>query len=244
MDVFLTNPEIVFYYGFWGQIIGAVIGGVSSAFGASKQNQAQTQQAREQMAFQERMSNTSYQRGIADMRAAGLNPMLAYAQGGASSPGGTQASIVNPMGQAPEIIANSAAKVTALNLEKKRTDAEVALKREQTKGEKARSEREVQWTDTLRNNTELQMLMQSGSLPNTAFGMASWLARKEHKRVTGQTTRSHFQAKPPPSERMRGKKYRLKQKYVKKPYAYTTRPSSRPGFKYASSYKRTVRGPF
>lgn len=73
----------------------AAIGGLISHKGARDQRKHQVGEARRQEAFQERMSSTAYQRAVDDMRKAGLNPMLAYTQGGASAPQGTQADIEN-----------------------------------------------------------------------------------------------------------------------------------------------------
>ncbi len=48
----------------------------------------QSEEAQKSRTFSERMRNTSWQAGIADMEAAGVNPALAYSSGGASAPMG------------------------------------------------------------------------------------------------------------------------------------------------------------
>lgn len=63
-------------------------------------------------AWQERMSNTSYQRAMADMQKAGLNPILAYAQGGASTPTGAHGTIGQSSISAPSVGTQSASMPT------------------------------------------------------------------------------------------------------------------------------------
>lgn len=63
-----------------------IVGGLFGMSAQKKANKANLKLQREQQAWEERMSNTSWQRGTEDMLKAGINPMLAVSQGGASTP--------------------------------------------------------------------------------------------------------------------------------------------------------------
>lgn len=71
--------------------VGSVISSIFAKKGQDAANAANRLEAQRNRDFQERMSGTAYQRAVKDMQAAGLNPALAYGQGGASAPSGSTA---------------------------------------------------------------------------------------------------------------------------------------------------------
>lgn len=56
-----------------------------------EQNDFNASEARKNRKFQEYMSNTAYQRAVEDMKKAGINPIMAFSNGGASTPSGSTA---------------------------------------------------------------------------------------------------------------------------------------------------------
>lgn len=72
--------------------------GMAALAGSALSNIVGISQAGKQRDFQEYMSGTAYQRAVADLKAADLNPMLAYSQGGASTPPGSMPNISDMSG--------------------------------------------------------------------------------------------------------------------------------------------------
>lgn len=102
--------------GFWGQ---------------ERSNAANARSAKEQMEFQERLSNTSWQRAVKDMQGAGLNPMLAYSQGGAGTPGGASSQSANSAAAAAQNIANlslTGKQIENMDAQTRQTQSDTALK--------------------------------------------------------------------------------------------------------------------
>lgn len=158
----------------WAPVIGSVIGGLFSSNSAQtagqfNQQSAQTagefsteaariagefnrDSAREQMHFAERMSATQHQREVADLVAAGLNPILSGTGGaGASSPIGStalmpQASMPSASRQAVNFNDLPAAGV-ASSLAVRRNKAELDLLEEQ-----ADESRQRQWNINQQSN--------------------------------------------------------------------------------------------
>ena len=112
----------------WTTFLTGLVGAGASYYGQKDANDSNVAAAKDNTAFQEQMSSTAYRRAIADMKLAGLNPILAGKLGGASTPSGSVPVIGNEFGGAVSSaigVADAATRRRAVKAQESQTSANI-----------------------------------------------------------------------------------------------------------------------
>lgn len=142
---------------------GELLGGVLGHSAQSQANRTNKRLAREQRAWEERMSSTAWQRGVADMQAAGLNPSLAFSQGPASTPGGSAATVQPEDALARGISSAGSKALIELDVEQRRANiqnTDALTYKARAEGDSARAVADNMRTKLHWENQKIQMEME------------------------------------------------------------------------------------
>lgn len=175
--------------GFFDGLLGSAVSGIASIFGGSQQNASAKQIAAENNRIAVELASTQHQREVADLKAAGLNPILSAGGSGSAVPALQQAPVVNEMAGVDSAV-NSGLKSSTVRETLNNLKADTAKKESEESAnlEAAKTQQENQ--KLLREQTKLSTFNQANVENDTQLKIVDYWLKDAQKQLTFANTHS------------------------------------------------------